>query len=95
MMQSVLAYQFVDGLRPELKVKLAGSDGTFDQLLAKARFQEARLRDVPPTKGSQVQPRSSSHPPKPASRVTGTNSSNQLHTPTKPSRVKCFMCEGV
>lgn len=30
--QKVLAYQFVSGLLPELKVKVAGTEGTIDQL---------------------------------------------------------------
>ena len=46
MAQSVLAYQYVDGLKTEIRWKLAEVEGTFDQLLSKARFEEARLRDV-------------------------------------------------
>lgn len=46
MRQSVLAYQFVAGLRSELKAKLVGREGTFEQLLEVARFEEARFRDV-------------------------------------------------
>ena len=46
MAQIVLAYQFVDGLKAEIKRKLAGMEGTFEVLLSKARFEEARLRDV-------------------------------------------------
>ena len=44
--QSVLAYQFVAGLVDNLKAKLVGCVGSFEELLAKARFEEARLRDV-------------------------------------------------
>ena len=44
--QSVLAYQFVAGLRPVLKAKLAGSEGKLEQLLLKARFEEAKIRDL-------------------------------------------------
>ena len=43
--RAVLANQFLVGLHPELKGKLAGQEGTFDQLLARARFEEAKLRD--------------------------------------------------
>ena len=43
---TVLAYQFVAGLKPNLKSKLAGVEGTFDQLLIKARFEEAKARDL-------------------------------------------------
>ena len=31
--QSVLANQFITGLRPELKGKIVGAEGTLDQLL--------------------------------------------------------------
>jgi len=44
--RSVLAYQFVTSLLPHLKSKLAGSDGRFEELLTKARFEEAKYRDV-------------------------------------------------
>ena len=40
--RSVLACQFVAGLLPHLKSKLAGSDSKFEELLTKARFEEAR-----------------------------------------------------
>ena len=44
--KAVLASQFVSGLRPEIKLKVAGTDGDIQQLLVKARFEEARLRDL-------------------------------------------------
>ena len=40
--QSVLANQFVSGLRADIKAKVAGSECGFDQLLAKARFEECQ-----------------------------------------------------
>ena len=43
--RAVLANQFLAGLHRELKGKLAGQEGTFDQLLARARFEEAKLRN--------------------------------------------------
>ena len=43
---TVLANQFVSGLCPELKSKLAGQEGSFDELLARAHFEEAKQRDV-------------------------------------------------
>ena len=42
--QSVLAYQFVVGLGSELKSKLVGREGSFEQLLEVACFEEARIR---------------------------------------------------
>ena len=43
--KSVLANQFVNGLIPELKAKITGKEGDVEQLLAYARFEEAKLRD--------------------------------------------------
>ena len=44
--QSVLSSQFITGLQRDIKVKLAGQEGSIDQLLVKARFEEAKLRDL-------------------------------------------------
>lgn len=44
--QTVLAYQFVAGLKPEIRLKVAGNEGTFEQLLMKA---EVKLRDLQPS----------------------------------------------
>ena len=44
--ESVLAYQFVSGLRAEIKRKIAGMVGDFQKLLVKVRFEEAKLRDL-------------------------------------------------
>jgi len=42
----VLAYQFTAGLLPTLCSKVAGVEGNFEQLLVKACFEEAKLRDI-------------------------------------------------
>lgn len=39
--QTVLANQFVSGLCQELKAKVVGTDRNLEQLLVKARFEEA------------------------------------------------------
>ena len=44
--QSVLHHQFVAGLWTDLKVKVIGCTGPFEELLSKACFEEARLREV-------------------------------------------------
>ena len=44
--QSVYANQFVSGLKPELKSKVVGFEGSFEQLHVKARFEEAKLQDL-------------------------------------------------
>ena len=44
---SVLTYQFVAGLVDQLKMKLVGSEGSFEELLARAWFEEAKGRELP------------------------------------------------
>jgi len=38
---SVLMYQFIAGLRSDVKMKVAGMEGEFEHLLMKAHFEEA------------------------------------------------------
>ena len=40
--QSVLTCQFIAGLRKEIKGKVVGTDGNFEALFTKARFEEAK-----------------------------------------------------
>ena len=54
--RTVLAYQFVAGLLPDIRIKVAGTEGTFDQLLMKARFEEAKLRDLGPLVQTPTRP---------------------------------------
>ena len=44
--RSVLAYQFVAGLKRNLQSKVAGVEGDLEQLSLKARFEEAKIRDL-------------------------------------------------
>ena len=44
----MLAYQFVAGLTLALRTIVAGVKENFDQLLIKARFEEANIRDLSP-----------------------------------------------
>jgi len=44
--QTVLVNQFVAGPLPEIKLRLVGMEGNFSQLLAKARFKEAKLHHL-------------------------------------------------
>ena len=46
--KTLLASQFVDGLRPEIKKSITGSDqsGDIEPLLVKARFEEAKLANL-------------------------------------------------
>ena len=44
--QTVLANQFISGLRTDLKSKVVGTEGNLEQLLLKARFEEAKKRPL-------------------------------------------------
>ena len=50
----MLANQFPAGLKQEIKVKVAGVEGSFEKLLSIAKFEEAKLRDIiHPSSGSK------------------------------------------
>ena len=52
--QMVLANQFISGLRPELQAKVVGMEGTMDVLVLKARFEEAKARELAEVKMSMM-----------------------------------------
>ena len=72
--RSVLAYQFVAGLRSDIKIKVAGTEGNFEQLLMKARFEEVKIRDL-------IDPK-----PKSVSNVSSTASIHQTKAGQTPPR---------
>ena len=93
MAKDILAYQFVAGLKLEIKEKLAGVEGDFDQLLAKARFKEAKMKEwrneVPKAGRTQRAPtdpaaREEKKPP-PSSNVRRKESSS----------IRCHNCGGL
>ena len=47
--QSVLTNKFIAGLRSDLKQKIVGTEGSFEQLLLKAQFEEAKKRELATT----------------------------------------------
>ena len=81
--KTVLANQFVVGLMPELKRKVAGTEGTFEQLLTKAHFEEAKLREITQNSKPISHSQSESHTPK-------ENSSAK-----KKDDPRCTVCGGV
>ena len=96
--KSVFAYQFIAGLVDSLKAKMVGRTGTFEELLAQARFEEARLKNINSSKGGfhtaagqQSQKRSESTQPKQMSEQT--NHSQQKQLLQKKTR-GCFSCGG-
>ena len=88
MSQSVLAYQFVSGLRSDLKIKLVGREGTFEQVLAAARFEEARLKEViNPERASRH-----THAPPPSRKNADAPEPGGKTVSTSPRT--CFNCGG-
>ena len=93
--RSVLSYQFVAGLRQEIKVKLAGVEGTFEELLVRARLEEAKLRDLSERMPTTHTPRkplspSSVHPATTTSAKTGNEGCNERPR----GGPKCYNCGG-
>jgi len=102
--KSVLAYQFVAGLIPVLRLKVTGVEGNFDQLLVKARFEEAKLRGLTP---SSIKPQDSSSTIQSMEGKKGSFYSSggsvlsrtaPLGRPNwtgpRPVNTRCFVCEG-
>lgn len=69
---SVLASEFAAGLRSAIKMKVAGTEGSFEQLLVKARFEEAKLRDL-----GDPMPSKSFHKPSPKQSAGGSPQGTQ------------------
>ena len=55
--QRVLASQFVTGLRAELQSKVVGLEGSMDQLVMKARFEEAKYKELTAAKTTTTPPK--------------------------------------
>jgi hypothetical protein len=73
--QTLLANQFVAGLRPDLKRKLMGVDGTLEELVLKARFKEAKGREFSTMPTRYTQP-----PKEPAVKLKGTPKKTETTT---------------
>ena len=79
--QSVLANQFVAGLRAALKAKVVGSKGNLDQLLMKARFEEAKQKEL-----AMVTPNNAGH-------SNQRRSESRTDIPNSQSRPGCSSLE--
>ena len=89
--KSVLRYQFIAGLRTELKAKVVGCSGDFNELLSKARFDEIRLREVRPERNQEKENEHSSggrQEPPPAQ-------STPRNRPSGKGDDTCFFCRGL
>jgi hypothetical protein len=81
--QNVLSCQFLAGLKQSIKQKLIGTEGTFDMLLSKARFEEV--------KGDSTFDK----PVKPLRVNLGgdqTNVKKHLPSHNAPSKTECYAC---
>ena len=87
----VLCCQFVTGLRQEIKLKLASIEGTFDQLLARARLEEAKLRDL-----ADHMPKAFPKNPPFSLKGAGVERSHTSNASEQPRKagLRCFTCHG-
>ena len=60
--QTLLVNQFVTGLQADLKRKLIGTEGSLDELVLKARFEEAKTRELVGDKPRTYMPSRSQRP---------------------------------
>ena len=79
--QSVLANKFIAGLRSDLKQKIVGTEGSFEQLLLKARFEEAKKRELATAKTAVQAP-----PPKKPPSGSGGGGNQGDGTRSPPSK---------
>ena len=88
----VLANQFIAGLRPDLKVKVVGTEGNLEQVLLKARFEQAKRRELAAATSTPQQKTfadSGSYSPNPG--PIGTIQGGTGGTTEKSSR-NCYNC---
>ena len=80
--QTVLTNKFVSGLRPNIKTR--GTDGTFEQLLVKARFEEAKKRELNALRATQPPKKPASNHPQTTQPQNGlSDSKNQSNAQFK------------
>ena len=98
--QAVLSSQFVGGLVPEIKRKIAYLEGvTFSELWQKARFEEVRLRDLESTSVSSYVPKKfygianeKHREENPLPRQNHSGNSRLTGQSTRREAVLCFKC---
>ena len=91
----MLAYQFVAGLTPALRTKIAGVEGNFDQLLVKARFEEAKIRDLSPRINLRNQQTPTPRQPEPTGRTEASvRPSSGGRQDRKQTGKRCYSCNG-
>ena len=91
--KSVLSNQFVAGLGDKLKAKMVGRTGTFEELLAQARFEEARLKNTTASREG-AQPDHQTRKKFKPKRGSGEAQRTQPATRQQKTLRGCFSCGG-
>ena len=97
--QTLLTNQFVSGLRSDLKRKLIGVEGGLEELILKARFEEAKGRELiadgirshPAARSQRPVGGETLQPAQPTS-TTQTRGVTSGPPPPKGAKPKCFNC---
>ena len=103
--RTLLASQFASGLKPAIKRRVTGSEqpNDIEQLLAKARFEEAKLHELRGTEPRDVPSSNYGVPSKQLCSSTPTRTEQNVKKRFGPSHpppgqhnhVKCFNCGGM
>ena len=83
--QTVLANQFVAGLRPELQTKGVGMEGGMDRLVLKARFEEAKSKELTAAKSLNTTPKRTTRSTPSRTTTSTSKSSGSSKQTTKTS----------
>ena len=95
--RTVLANQFVSGLQTELKSKVVGTEGNLEQLLVKARFEEAKRRELAANRTLQSLKKPAGKLQGPAKKPAGTSTTpntTETSTWTERGNWSCYKCGG-
>ena len=92
--RSVLANQFIAGLRTDLKAKVVGTEGDLDKLLVKARFEEAKKKELDLSRTTSSHPKKFNTVTSPNPSRSDSNSSGRSSPKNTPTVIKgaCFNC---
>ena len=74
----VLTNQFISGLRPELQAKVVGMEGSMDALVLKARFEEAKAKELTGSRLSAWKKTPTTTPGESTGGVQATNHRNYI-----------------
>ena len=106
--EKILTFRFVAGLRAEIKKKMVTTEGTFDQTLVRARFEEAQWRELKsgdrsdstsnkryPVNGGQNRQQTGGRPRGAPSGSSQAKSPPTRNGPLQESRGECYKCGAV